>query len=131
MEGRRPSPPPSRDAALGRLVEQQDPPIVCTREWFCRQLVVFKLEGGFNGTLESGLQRGHLFGFQGDQGFEQQAVAAVLHVRDHALRAGGHWIVRIVFMRQLVPGPVAPLDVQHESVLMLILAACPAQVNAP
>src|SRR5205814_356878 len=74
--------------ALGRLVEEEESPVLGIRQWFSRQLVILKLIAHLDRILEGSLERGHLLGTERHGRFKQQAVAPVFDKRDHALCPG-------------------------------------------
>ena len=119
-------------AAFGRFVEQQHLAVVVRRQRFGGEFVLLELEDHLECRLERCLQRRHLLGVERRRRFDQQRVAGVLHVGDDPLAALRHRILGIeIGVGVLGALPVATLDVEQEAVLLLHLAASPAEVDPP
>ena len=118
-------------AAFRRLVQQDRGPVLTVGQADDLQLGVLQVVLGLDGHLESGLETGHeiRLGVDAD-GVEHQDVAAVLNVGDDILQAAGE---RVVVRDVLVLGagcPPASFEVEQEAVLVAVLAAGPADVDA-
>jgi hypothetical protein len=81
--------------------------------------------------LDGRLQRGCNAGLKRCGRFEEQAVAAVLHIGNDAAGTRRQRILLVVRVVLLIFRPVSTLDVQNEAILSTIAPAAPAQVNAP
>ena len=97
---------------------------------FGRQFVVFQLILHLDGALEDGLQGGHDHRALRLARLEEQAVAPVFDVGDHAVGAWRHGIVRVIG-GLLVFRPVAALGIEDEAVVVFVLAPHPAEIDAP
>lgn len=77
-------------------------------------------------------ERRHLGLLQRLAGLDEQAVAAVLHVGDHPLHPGAHRIVGTpLALFLLVLGPIAAVDVEQETPLVLVGPPPSPQIQTP
>jgi hypothetical protein len=120
-------------AALGGLVEEEAAAIVAGGQRLGGELAVFDLELALDGALEGGLQRRHDGAAEGLGGVDEEAVAGVFDVGDHALLLGGRGLVRlgVELFRVLLARPDPALGVEEEAGRIGVLAPAPAEVDPP
>ena len=117
-------------AAFGRFVEQQQMARMTIWQWLSGQFIVLKLKRHLDSHLERCLQGSHHPQLLSRRWFNEQAVACVFDVRDHARRADGHRIIRVGSCGRVLR-PVAAFRIEHKAELVFFLPSGPAQIDPP